>query len=210
MKWKYNIHSLHISIGRNLFEEQILLRAISYELQSPEGFSSREGGDCCVILTTSLNGITRDLLIEGRCVGASSTIVSVEEVELLKLAKAFKIRTSTHSSSLTSEITRPQRCEGNDTSLSIELNSLFLRQAKCVKYADRPRDRAKSTGKSKNRPLLINGTEVGILGIWQFSAVFKSSSDIGICTRLERKILLVLCCPIPITPIGLLVCLGEK
>lgn len=82
MEWEDHIDCLDITIGADLFQEEVLLCCVPDELGSSKCLAGRKRCNCQVILSSSSYGITGDFTIEG-CRGTScSAVVVVEKRQL--------------------------------------------------------------------------------------------------------------------------------
>lgn len=85
-----------------------------------------------------------------------------------------------HSSHIVVEVARPERRQSDVTVLSVELDRLLLVQPDREQRGGviRISNSAQINGVAKNRPVLVDGSKVGIFGIGKLTACHKSTTHV--------------------------------
>lgn len=119
-------------------------------MDSAEGLAGCEGGYCEVVGPTGGGGVGCDFLVKRGGDPAGVGVVLVEEGDGVELA---------------GEVTCPEGGKGDDTCFAVKLDGFFLSKAEGVESADGSSDRSEIAGKSKDRPVLVNGAEISIFSV---------------------------------------------
>lgn len=111
---------------------------------------------------------------------------------------------------LTREVTRPQRIEWYDSCLAIKLYCLLLGETESIECANRVGDVSEVISESEDWPVLVNRTEICILGVRKLSIPYELRTNRGVGSRLNCEIGFIRSREVPVAPVCLIISGAER